>query len=84
MIMVILAQNGSVIHSIGALTRWSFSSIVFTRPLPENKYLNTTEYATSEVTQGRKIAVRKNPLNLSLLSFSSTEINSARMIISGT
>ena len=42
------------------------------------------EYATSDVTHGKKIAVLKNPLNFNFLLFNIDEIASAKRIIIGT
>ncbi|MNG40656.1 hypothetical protein D3C84_1293340 [compost metagenome] len=62
----------------------SFVNPRLTSPSVPNKYLKIIEYATSEVTHGRKIAVRKNPLNFKLRSLSRTEMNMPSMIIIGT
>ena len=84
MIIKTFAAIGFVSHWIGSLTRWMFISIELIIPSVANKLLKIMEYATSDVTHGKKIAVLKNPLNFNFLLFNIDEIASAKIIIIGT
>lgn len=84
MIISTFANTGCVIHDIGSDIKFRFISIILTNPSVANKLLNIMEYATREVTQGRKIAVLKKPLPFNFLSFNIDEITRARIIITGT
>jgi hypothetical protein len=59
------AQKGSVIHWHGDRVRQAnvLSKVELMSPSYENMLLKSTEYATSEVTQGRNTAVRSRPRN---------------------
>jgi hypothetical protein len=53
-------------------------------PSYENMLLNSTEYATSEVTQGRNTAVRSRPRNFRFGMFRHEAMTSASTIMKGT
>lgn len=59
-IINILAQNGSVIHSIGTEIKCILISNLFTKPSDANMLFIITEYPTKDATQGKKIAVLKS------------------------
>ena len=84
MIIRTLANTGWVIQDMGSDIKCRFMSMILTKPSVANKLLNIMEYATREVTQGRKIAVLKKPLPFNFLSLSIDEITRARIIITGT
>ena len=55
MIIKTFAAIGFVSHWIGSLTRCMFISIELIIPSVANKLLKIMEYATSDVTHGKKI-----------------------------
>src|SRR5690625_2010476 len=79
-----LAQNESPNQLIGSEINEIFSRTVFTIPFIENKSLKIIEYATSEVTAGKNIAIRKKPLNFKVASFNNTDKKRPSTIIIGT
>lgn len=83
-IIVTFAQKGSDRNWMGCEMMDRLTKNWLIIPSPLNKYLNSIEYATSEVTAGKNIAILKNPLNFRVASFNNTEKTKAKRIIIGT
>ncbi len=82
--MTTLDQNGSLSQGMGWSINPSHASAWLIRPSYENMLLNSTEYATSEVTQGRNTAVRSSPRKRRFGMFRQLAMTRASTIMSGT